>query len=108
MNAKQELVDALEALGVSDKKITCAIVRLETIHFQAGKKITLKVNHSESEYAEFLESLDFEYDDLYEDIRGTIWFEGGTWLSKDDDPNWEGWVCYRTPNIPMECFPSDL
>jgi len=116
MNAKQELLYALKIphFDISNKKIKCAAVMLETVPFSdkepVDKKIALKLDHSDLEYTEFLESLDFEYDQINQEFHGNIWFEDGTWLSKDYDTDlWSGeWIYYRAPSIPVECFPSDF
>ena len=118
MNAKQELLYALKIphFDISNKKIKCAAVRIEYTPLSdsskelVDKKMVLKVDHSESEYTEFLESLDFEYDLLNHEFHGNIWFEDGTWLSKDYNTDlWSGeWIYYRYPSIPVECFPSDF
>ena len=116
MNAKQELLGALEMFDVSNKKIKCAALRLEYTPFSdsskelVDRKIALKLDHTDHEYSEFLETLDFDYDQLNHDFHGKIWFEDGTWLSKDYDANlWDGeWTYYSAPRIPVECFPSDF
>lgn len=85
-NAKQELLNAVKETA----KIKCAFIRYEKWSDKASQK-TLKLNYSENEYNEFLNSLDFSYDDGYrgQELYGTVWLEDGTWLSRGEYDGFE-------------------
>ena len=84
MNAKEEFL-----LFVNDKRIKstikCAYISYYTDGNYINKKtILLKVNYTEKQFQDFLEKLDFEYDnydnyDTTNHITGIIWFRDGSW-----------------------------
>ena len=100
-NAKQELLDAVKDTA----KIKCASIRYGRWEDEASQK-TLKLNHSEEDYNEFLNSLDFTYDDGYggQELYGTVWLEDGTWLSRGEYDGSEWWEHNVLPDIPVECL----
>ena len=100
-NAKQELLDAVKDTA----KIKCASIRNRRWEDEASQK-TLKLNHSEEDYNEFLNSLDFTYDDGYggQELYGTVWLEDGTWLSRGEYDGAEWWEHNVLPAIPAECL----
>lgn len=100
-NAKQELLGAVEDTA----KIKCASIRYQGLEGKASQ-ITLKVNYSEKEYNEFLNSLDFGYDDGFgiQELYGIVWLEDGTWLSRDEYDGSEWWIHHVLPDIPAECL----
>lgn len=100
-NAKQELLDAVKETA----RIKCASIRYLRWEDEASQK-TLKLNHSEIEYNEFLNSLDFDYDDGYggQELYGTVWLEDGTWLSRGEYDGSEWWEHNVLPAIPAECL----
>lgn len=97
MNVKQELSEALKG----NAKIKCALIYCKD---KVNKKI-LKMNHSVDEFNNFLDSLDFTYDDGYggQELFGTVWLEDGTWLSRGEYDGSEWWEHNVLPNIPKEC-----
>lgn len=99
-NAKQELLDALKDTA----KIKCASIRHGIWEHTASQK-TLKLNYSENEYNEFLNSLNFNYDEGYggQELYGTVWLEDGTWLSRGEYDGSEWWEHNVLPTIPAEC-----
>jgi hypothetical protein len=93
-NAKIEFLQA-----VLDKaKVKCAEVDFVESTF------LLKVGHTQEEYDEFLESLDFMYDSGFggQYLFGTIWLEDGTWFTRAEYDGSEWWDYHRLPQIPDE------
>lgn len=80
-------------IKISNKfKIKCA--EIETYH--------LKIGYSKEDYENFLTLLDYEYDNGFGSQRlyGTVWFEGGTWLSRGEYDGSEWWNYNEVPIIP--------
>jgi hypothetical protein len=100
-NAKQELLEAVKDTA----KIKCASIAHRRWEDEASKKV-LKLNHTNDEYNEFLNSLDFEYDSGYggQELYGTVWLEDGTWLSRGEYDGSEWWEHNVLPAIPAECL----
>ena len=100
-NAKKELLNAVKDTA----KIKCASIRYGSWEDEVSQKI-LKLNHSEEDYNEFLNSLDFTYDDGYggQELYGTVWLEDGTWLSRGEYDGSEWWEHNVLPAIPTECL----
>ena len=103
-NAKEELLDAVKDTA----KIKCASILYETWEDWEDNtsQKTFKLNHSEEDYNEFLNSLDFTYDDGYgcQELYGTVWLEDGTWLSRGEYDGSEWWEHNVLPTIPEECL----
>lgn len=97
MNAKKELL--LELANTA--KIKCA-----TIAHYRGREASLKVNHTEEEYKEFIDSLDFDYYDGYgsQELFGIVWLSDGTWLSRVEYDGSEWWKHNYCPEIPYELY----
>ena len=100
-NAKIELVKILKSKPI----IKCAKVttgdgwdEINEVHY------LLKVGYSETDFLKFIKSLDFLYDSGYggQELFGTIWFEGGDWLSRGEYDGSEWWKYNTTPKIPKE------
>ena len=100
-NAKQELLIAIKDTA----KIKCASIRYGWRDDDANRK-TLKLNYSEAQYSEFLNSLDFSYNSGYggQELFGTVWLEDGTWLSRGEYDGSEWWEHNVLPEIPTECL----
>lgn len=100
-NAKQELLDIL----VDTAKIKCAFIEYETI-FNDSSKYILKLNYSEKEYNDFLNSLNFNYYNGYggQELFGTVWLEDGTWFERGEYDGSEWWEHNKLPEIPNECI----
>ena len=100
-NAKKELLRVLYL----NAKIKCASIQYGwDLNSQVQK--TLKVNYSQKDYDEFLNSLDFTYDDESEIqyLYGIVWLEDDTWLSRMDYDGFEWWQHNVLPSIPNECL----
>ncbi len=103
MNAKKELLDLLEEVIVD---IHCAKVLLHTryVHGDESKEVLLKVDHTPEELDEFLDGLDFDYDNGYggQELFGTIWFVDGTYATRGEYDGSEWWEHHTCPEIPAE------
>ena len=97
MNAKTELLMELE-----DKQIKCASIACK--HYRIEKEINLKVGFNESDFKEFLNKLDFEYDNGYgiQELYGFVWLQDGTWLSRSEYDGSEEWTHKQLPEIPSK------
>ena len=100
-NARKELLEAVKDTA----KIKCASITYERWGNEGSKKV-LKLNYTNDEYNEFLNSLDFEYDSGHglQEICGTVWLEDGTWLSRGEYDGSEWWEYNALPTIPVECL----
>lgn len=103
INAKQELLDAVEETG---SKIKCAVIRYSRYWEEESFTVFLKLNYSEKDFNKFLNALDFHYDDGYgsQELFGTVWLEDGTWLSRAEYDGSEWWEHHALPDIPEECM----
>jgi hypothetical protein len=103
MNAKKELIELLEEVIVD---IHCAKVSLHTryVSDNTSKAALLKVDHTPEELDEFLDGLDFDYDDGYggQELFGTIWFVDGTYATRGEYDGSEWWEHHTCPEIPAE------
>lgn len=91
MNARKELVEEIRRHAVK-----CAIIEHE------GESHLLRVGHSEKDLEDFLNGLDFVYDNGYggQELFGLVWLEGGAWLERGEYDGSEWWEFKRTPTIP--------
>ncbi len=100
MNAKDEFIKFTEGLP----RVKCA--KLEDVFFGDDKHDTwtLKVGYTKQDYDDFLESINFDYDDGYgwQVLGGIIWFEDGTYADRREYDGSEWWAYRKTPEIPKE------
>jgi hypothetical protein len=96
INAKQELIIKLSDINL----IKCG--KFETLYPIPSRYGFLKVGYSEKELADFLNNLDFEYDNGFgsQELDGIIWLKDGTWLSRWEYDGSEGWTHMECPKIP--------
>jgi hypothetical protein len=114
-NAKQELLSHLA--GLQDMKgrfipIKCAIIRTDrnsywddNDNYVQPEPILLKEGYSADEYTEFLDKLNFEYDDGYggQELYGMIWLmEDNTWYERGEYDGSEWWEYKECPQIPND------
>ena len=104
MNAKEELLEDLRDF----MKVKCACIGHEYFNDADDKvedEIILKVGYSESEFEEFLNKLDFDYDDMEgpQYVWGIVWLEDGTWLARNHHDGLEWWTHVVSPAIPKIC-----
>ena len=93
MNAKEELLNLLIVYKVN---LRCAAIKY------MGKHLKLCDGYTEEQYAGFLRSLDFEYDNGFggQLVYGTLWFKAGTWATRGEYDGSEWWEHHRWPEIP--------
>lgn len=101
VNCRREFLE-----HVKDKKVKCAII----YSFMYGKvgdvrEYCLKLYFSDDDYENFLDSIDFIYDNEKslgspQIIYGTIWYEDGMWSSRHEMEGSEWWSLIETPIIP--------
>ena len=68
------------------------------------KEYILKVDYSKEDYKQFLESIDFEYDNGYgsQELFGLVWFKDGTWAERYEYDGAESWIIESCPTIPEQ------
>jgi len=96
-NAKQEFLKCIRG------KVVCAtIMHNPSWSDDTSKTFILKCGHTQDEYNQFLESLDFEYDSGYglQELFGTVWLEDGMWMERGEYDGSEWWELMRRPEIP--------
>lgn len=100
MNAKKEFIEHIE-----NKKVKCALIIYgDDFYPEQQKRYLLKAGHSIHEFDNFVNSLDFIYDDGYggQELFGTIWYEDGTWSTRGEYDGSEWWEYNKLPEIPEE------
>lgn len=103
MNAKQEFIDF-----VGNTKVLCAYVQhgYSVWRDEEGDEdiiINLPCNYTEEQYEEFLNQLNFNYDNGYggQNLFGKIWFENDTWADRGEYDGSEWWQRHERPEIPQ-------
>lgn len=101
-NVKSELLEEIKG-GV----IRCALLQFGRFpHWQedvpAPEEFILKEGYSLEEIREFLDKIDFEYDNGYGEqyLEGVVWMEDGTWFERAEYDGSEWWEHRRLPEIP--------
>jgi hypothetical protein len=96
MNAKEELLRIIANLA----PIKCADIQKG--YWDPIKIIQLKVGYSQVEYENFLNKLDFEYEDGYggQELFGIVWLQDGTWMTRGEYDGSEWWEHHQLPVIP--------
>jgi hypothetical protein len=116
MNAKQEFLDIIE-----DIEVLCAVIDVKGDQFDKpylqnytmpvvkSKHLILPINFSKEEYENFLNELNFKYDNSWGHwyMNGTIWLKNGRWIERLEYDGSEWWKLVQAPNIPKECFPKE-
>lgn len=105
MNAKQEFIS-----HVDDRKVKCASISGRE-HYNRhndswdSSNFDLRLDYSPSEFQEFLNLLDFNYDNGYggQELHGTIWYDDGTWSSRGEYDGSEWWEYNKCPDIDENC-----
>jgi hypothetical protein len=100
MNAKQEIIDHFS--NVISKPLCAKITHIPNASI-------LTTGWDEADFAAFLESLDFEYDDGYgtQELFGNIWYEDGSWSEREEYDGSECWVYKSSPPIPAKLIRKD-
>jgi hypothetical protein len=111
MNAKEELLGKIEQITrwLDGTQIRCATITHEPYGYwndedYKPKPHILKLSHTPVELAEFLNSLDFDYDSGYgsQQLFGTVWFTNDIWMDRHEYDGSENWDIHRYPGIPHE------
>lgn len=104
-NAKKELLEIVKEL-----KIKCAYIWIDEgydfdTHENTRTVYNLPLNYVKSQYDEFIESLNFNYDAGFggQNLFGNVWFEDETWLERGEYDGSEWWEHKIAPEIPKEC-----
>lgn len=116
MNAKQEFLNITK-----DFEVLCAVISVcgdelvshwfpKNSNLVKDKSLTLPVNYTQEEYDNFLNELDFEYDNGfgYYYIDGTIWLKDGRWIERNEYDGSESWRLVERPEIPEQCLPEGV
>lgn len=113
-NAKAELIQHLTALQEMKGRfipIKCAHISTERHSYWDNDSyinpppILLKEGYSVEEYKEFLNKLNFEYDNGYggQELFGTIWLkEEGCWYERGEYDGSEWWEYRECPQVPSD------
>lgn len=97
MNAKEEL---LTMLGYVKRKynaeILCAVIDF------GDKAINLNQGYDAEEFNEFLNNLDFNYNNGFggQLLFGKVWLTNNVWLDRGEYDGSEWWEHYKYPEIP--------
>jgi hypothetical protein len=112
INAKKEFLDITK-----DVEVLCAVVNVcgnEGKSYWApldskpikDKSLMLPVDYTQEEYQNFLNELNFKYDNswghLY--INGTIWLKDGRWIERLEYDGSEWYKLVERPEIPEQCI----
>jgi hypothetical protein len=110
MNAKQEFLRLIEG-----KNVLCAEIRrldswTKDDDGEEDKVFSLSVGYTENDWDDFIESLDFHYDNGYglQEVDGTIWFTDNSWAERDEYDGSEWWAVKKRPNIPAALITDAL
>lgn len=102
MNVKKELLELLKEQNVTLK---CGYIRESRydITEEKRKKAILKVGYTKNDYDNFLQSIDFDYDDGFgtDELAGVLWFSDGTWATRGEYDGSEWWEYHKQPEIPF-------
>lgn len=109
-NAKDEF---LTLMVNAESNIKCAYVIHDPFElFGDGstkqKHFLLPVNYTPEQWDEFINALDFNYDDGYglQELFGTVWFTDGTWADRGEYDGSEWWEHHSCPQIPESLQPN--
>lgn len=108
MNAREEFLREVEG-----KEIYCAYITTENPSYVEYnqyddddraklKYCRLRIGYTKAEYEQFLESLNFEYNDGFgtQELYGNIWYLDGTWSERSEYDGSESWNYQKWPTIP--------
>lgn len=108
-HAKRELLETIEWINKSsDKPVTikCCAIKMEYYNSDdTSNPILLREGYTQEEYEEFLNKLDFDYDDGFglQHMFGTVWLsEPNIWMDRGEYDGSEWWRVNQCPEIPEE------
>lgn len=106
MNAKEEFLSS-----ISTRPVKCAVISYipcslwQDEEAPQSKSINLKVGYNETDWENFLQELDFDYDAGYggQELYGTIWFSASNkWMTRGEYDGSEWWEIHSIPEIPQQ------
>ena len=99
-NAKDEFLDHVNG----KPRVLCVKITLGDECCESKKEEMLKTGYSEKDFSDFLEKLNFEYDEGYgcQELFGFIWYDDGTWSEREEYDGSEWWKYKKLPEIPEE------
>lgn len=102
VNAKLELIEFSAEVTEKSSGVKCASIYLGDLMENPIKEFDLKVGFTIDEFSEFLNSLDFEYDNGYgsQELFGFIWLKDGSWCERYEYDGSESWAHKSPPIIP--------
>jgi hypothetical protein len=94
INAKDELL----------KHVGSRIIKCTTLTNGYEVSFRLKCGYAESEYTEFLNHINFKYNNSFggQNLYGTIWYSDGSWSERGEYDGSEWWEHRVCPQIPVE------
>lgn len=105
INAKQEFINLCK-----EKTPRCATITLKywtedivsPSSIQELSNVDLKCYYTPEDMQEFLNELDFEYNNGFglQRLFGVVWFEDGTWAERGEYDGSEWWELREIPEIP--------
>ena len=97
LNAKSEFLDHVGA-----KSVKCVLIKYG--YFGVPEVFKLKLEHTPKQYEDFLNQIDFFYDNGYggQEIEGIIWYEDGTYSERGEYDGSEWWKYNKSPEIPKD------
>lgn len=99
-NAKMEF---LAHILNTTSKVKAAVISKSWDYISTDtEKVVLKVGYSSEDFENFLNKIDFEYDNGFgcQELFGTIWYEDGTWSSRGEYDGSEWWEYNFVPEMP--------
>ena len=93
-NVKDTFIRAVSSVN---PLVKCAIVIIASS--KESKTFRLKTPHTQKEYEQFLESINFEYNRIEQLMLGTIWMSDGSWFSRETYGNLSHWQYQKCPII---------
>lgn len=100
INARDEF-----SFHVLDKPaIMCVQIKYDQWKEDKYYTYNLPIGYTNDQFAQFLESLNFTYDNGYgtQYVKGTIWYTDGTWSERAEYDGSEWWRYVSIPAIPLE------
>lgn len=96
INAKEELQHEIYYKLQENVKVLCGYVEYK------NEEYLLPVNYTELDTKEFLNNLNFKYDDGYgiQELFGVIWITDDSWFERREYDGAEWWQHMTRPSIP--------
>lgn len=105
-NAKKEFLE-----DTQKDNVLCASIFYRTGYGSEENKneMILKCAYTKEEYEDFLNKLDFDYDDGFggQELYGIIICQDGVWFERGEYDGSEWWERHKYPEIPDECKRTD-